>query len=180
MSGPREEVPADVRLARAWLSRAVEPGSVAMWQFVSEAGPVVAAAALRAGRAPQAVQALVGARAQEDLAHDDLARVQRCGGRLVVPEDAEWPATALHCLTLGALEQQAEDGGRPRDRTRSLVPPLALWVRGDRPLEEVVDRSVALVGSRASTAYGEHVAAELAHGLGERGWTTVSGGGYVL
>jgi DNA processing protein len=173
-------VSGEVRLARAWLSRAVEPGSVAMWQFVTEAGPVVAAAALRAGRAPREVQALVGARAQEDQALDDLARVQRCGGRLVVPEDAEWPAAALHCLTLTALEQQAADGDRPRDRTRSLVPPLALWVRGDRPLEEVVDRSVALVGSRASTAYGEHVAAELAHGLGERGWTTVSGGAFGI
>jgi DNA processing protein len=174
------EVSGEVRLARAWLSRAVEPGSVAMWQFVTEAGPVVAAAALRAGRAPREVQALVGARAQEDQALDDLARVQRCGGRLVVPEDAEWPAAALHCLTLQALAQQAEDGARPRDRTRSLVPPLALWVCGDRPMADVVDRSVALVGSRASTAYGEHVAAELAHGLGERGWTTVSGGAFGI
>ena len=40
MSADRGAVPADVRLARAWLSRAVEPGSMAMWQFVSEAGPV--------------------------------------------------------------------------------------------------------------------------------------------
>ncbi|MCZ2829442.1 DNA-processing protein DprA [Modestobacter sp. VKM Ac-2986] len=171
---------ADVRLARAWLSRAVEPGSVAMWQFVTEAGPVVAAEALRAGRAPAAVQALVGARAQEDVSLDDLARVQRSGGRLVVPEDDEWPAAALHCLTLAALRQQTDDGSRPRDRTTSLVPPLALWVRGDRPLDDLVDRSVALVGSRASTAYGEHVAGELAHGLGERGWTTVSGGAFGI
>ena len=170
----------DVRLARAWLSRAVEPGSVAMWQFVTEAGPVVAAATLRAGRAPRAVQALVGARAGADEALDDLARAQRCGARLVVPEDDEWPAATLHSLTLSALQQQAEDGDRPRDRTRSLVPPLALWVRGDRRLEEVVGRSVALVGSRASTAYGEHVAAELAHGLGERGWSTVSGGAFGI
>ena len=35
---------------------------------------------------------------------------------------------------------------------------------------------MALVGARASTAYGEHVAAELGHQLGERGWTVVSGG----
>jgi DNA processing protein len=44
----------------------------------------------------------------------------------------------------------------------------------------VVDRSVALVGSRASTAYGEHVAGDLAHRLGERGWTVVSGGAYGI
>jgi DNA processing protein len=57
---------------------------------------------------------------------------------------------------------------------------MALWVRGASRLEELVDQSVALVGSRASTAYGEHVAAELAHGLGERSWTTVSGGAYGI
>src|SRR5918995_7190276 len=44
----------------------------------------------------------------------------------------------------------------------------------------VVDRSVAIVGSRASTAYGEHVAGELGHQLGERGWTVVSGGAYGI
>jgi DNA processing protein len=32
------------------------------------------------------------------------------------------------------------------------------------------------VGSRAATAYGAHVATELAAGLGVRGWTVVSGG----
>jgi DNA processing protein len=44
----------------------------------------------------------------------------------------------------------------------------------------VVDRSVAIVGSRASTAYGEHVAGELAAGLGERGWAVVSGGAFGI
>lgn len=36
------------------------------------------------------------------------------------------------------------------------------------------------MGSRASTAYGEHVAGELGHRLGERGWTVVSGGAYGI
>jgi DNA processing protein len=122
---------------------------------------------------------LAGQRAEEDLGDDDLRRAERCGGRLVVPEDDEWPALALHCLTLSAHELP-EDPRRQPDRTATLVPPLALWVRGDRPLDDLVDRSVAVVGARASTAYGEHVAAELAHGLGERGWTTVSGGAFGI
>jgi len=164
-----------VRQARAWLSRAVEPGSVSMWRFVEHSGPVAAMAALRTGVAPREVQALVGERAGEDLSADDLRRAERCGARLVVPEDDEWPAVALHCLTLRAV---AGDG--PTERTQALVPPLALWVRGDRPLADLVDRSVALVGSRASTAYGEHVAAEFGHGLGERGWTTLSGGAFGI
>jgi DNA processing protein len=166
----------DVRRARAWLSRAVEPGSVPVWRFVEQVGPVAATQALRAGVAPPGVQMLAGQRAGEDLSDDDLRRAERCGARLVVPEDDEWPAVPLHCLTLAA----SEVSGRQSNRTVALVPPLALWVRGNRPLADLADRSVAVVGSRASTAYGEHVAAELAHGLGERGWTTVSGGAFGI
>jgi DNA processing protein len=171
--------PYGVRRARAWLTRAVEPGSVELWRFVESVGPVEAAAALRARSAPPRVQALAGARAGEDSSEEDLWRAERCGGRLVVPEDAEWPAVPLHCLTLAGHQVPTEPREQP-DRTTALVPPLALWVRGERPLDELVDRSVALVGARASTAYGEHVAAELAHGLGERGWTTVSGGAFGI
>ena len=65
-------------------------------------------------------------------------------------------------------------------RTVALVPPLALWVRGQDRLDALVDRSVAIVGSRASTAYGEHVAAEFGYQLAERGWTVVSGGAFGI
>jgi DNA processing protein len=169
----------EVRRARAWLSRAFEPGSVDAWRFVERSGPVAAVHALRRGSAPGEVQALAGRRAEEDVSGEDLDRADRCGGRLVVPEDDEWPVLTLHCLTLAAHDLPVERRHQP-DRTKALVPPLALWVRGERPLDELADRSVALVGSRASTAYGEHVAAELAHGLGERGWTTVSGGAFGI
>jgi DNA processing protein len=150
-----------------------------VWRFVEHAGPVRAVEALRAGTAPARVQALAGSRAAEDSVDDDLRRAARCGARLVVPEDTEWPALALHCLTVASAGIPAGSRGQP-DRTKALVPPLGLWVRGDRPLADLVDRSVALVGSRASTAYGEHVAGELGHGLGERGWTTVSGGAFGI
>ena len=167
----------DLRRARAWLSRAVEPGSVAAWRWVEQVGPVTAATRLRAGSAPPAVQAVAGARAAEDTSAADLERAARFGARLVVPEDAEWPTAALHSLAIALDQQSAEDQGK---RTQALVPPLALWVRGDRTLAELTDRSVAVVGSRASTAYGEHIAADLGYGLGERGWTTVSGGAFGI
>ena len=169
----------EVRLARAWLSRTFEPGLVSVWRFIELEGPIAAARALRAGGAPVEVQAVAGRRAGEDLSADDLRRAERCGARLVVPEDDEWPEVALHCLTMAAHELPVDRREQP-DRTRALVPPLALWVRGGQPLDALVDRSVAVVGSRASTAYGEHVAAELGHGLGERGWTTVSGGAFGI
>jgi DNA processing protein len=121
----------------------------------------------------------VGARAAQDQSVADLRRAERCGARLVVPEDDEWPAYPLHALTL-AVAEEPEDPKHQSDRTLALVPPLALWVRGPVRLDEAVDRSVALVGSRAATAYGEHVAAELASGLADRGWTVVSGGAFGI
>ena len=47
-------------------------------------------------------------------------------------------------------------------------------------LDEVAERAVAIVGTRAATAYGEHVAAELAAGLVERDVAVVSGGAYGI
>jgi DNA processing protein len=41
-------------------------------------------------------------------------------------------------------------------------------------------RSAAVVGSRAASAYGVRVAVELAAGLADRGWSTVSGAAYGI
>ena len=170
---------AAVRRARAWLSRAAEPGSVDLWRLVEDVGPVEAVRRLRAGTAGDRVGSLVGGRRDRDQTLADLRRAERCGARFVVPEDDEWPAMALQPLVLRAAAEPVEPKERTK-RTEALVPSLGLWVRGTPRLDEAIDRSVALVGSRASTAYGEHVAAELAHQLAERGWTVVSGGAYGI
>lgn len=86
----------------------------------------------------------------------DLATAERCGARLVVPGDAGWPAGLDD---LGALA------------------PHALWVRGG---EVAAPRSVALVGARACTPYGERVAVDLAVELVRRGWVVTSGGAYGI
>jgi DNA processing protein len=165
--------------ARAWLSRAAEPGTIDLWRYVDDVGPVEAVRRLRSGRAPERIRSLVGARAEQDASLADLARAERCGARLVIPEDDEWPALPLHALTV-AVSAEPDDPKDQSARTTAPVPPLALWVLGSPRLDELVDRSVAIVGSRASTAYGEHVAADLGHQLGERGWTVVSGGAFGI
>jgi DNA processing protein len=38
---------------------------------------------------------------------------------------------------------------------------------------------VSIVGSRAATGYGTHVAGEIAADLAEQGWVIVSGGAYT-
>ena len=165
------EDPGRIRRARAWLSRAFEPGTAEVAHWVEQQGPVAAVRSLLRGSAPPRVLALGGPRLTGDASTEDLAGAARVGARLVTPEDEEWPTVALHCLTVASA---SGDGGA--DRTTALVPPLALWVRGRPRLDTAVDRSVAVVGSRASTAYGNHVAADLAAGLADRGWSTVSGG----
>ncbi|TFV70540.1 DNA-protecting protein DprA [Blastococcus sp. CT_GayMR19] len=176
---PTGEVHPALRRARAWLSRVAEPGTVDFWRFVDAVGPVAAAQQLRGGRAPERIRTLVGARAGQDETLADLRRAEQCGARLIVPEDDEWPALPLHALTV-AVSGEPDDPRYQSDRTTAPVPPVALWARGSARLDELVERSVAIVGSRASTAYGEHVAAELGHRLGERGWTVVSGGAFGI
>lgn len=58
--------------------------------------------------------------------------------------------------------------------------PIALWIRGEIALLARRDPAVALVGARAATGYGEHVAGELSAGLVERGYTVVSGAAYGI
>jgi DNA processing protein len=58
--------------------------------------------------------------------------------------------------------------------------PIALWVRGSARPAEVFERAVSVVGARAATGYGEHVAAELSYGLANLGVTVVSGAAYGI
>ena len=157
------------RLARLALSRVAEPGSWPVHDAVRAQGAEQVWALLREGRSsPQLSAALVqgaAARAQGYDVTADAARLAACGGRLLRPGDDEWPEQRLRW---------------PRGGPQLAAPPLTLHVRGPRLLAEVVESSVALVGARAATAYGEHVASELALGLTDRGAAVVSGGAYGI
>ena len=156
------------RIARAGLSRVTEPGDPAVAAAVARLGAVEVWQALRqgvpVGQVAQGVLPGIVAKAEGHDPRADLALAERCGGRLVCPGDPEWPAGRL---TWGA------------DRLEH-APPLALWVRGPWPLAEVVDRSVAVVGARAASSYGLHVATDLAAGLAQGSATVVSGGAYGI
>jgi DNA processing protein len=101
-----------------------------------------------------------------------LERTERVGGRIVTPGDDEWPPQ------LDDLRRISIDTTKRADR--DVYPPLCLWLRGPLRLDDAVTRSVAIVGSRASSPYGNHVALELAYGLAERAWHVVSGGAYGI
>jgi DNA processing protein len=103
-----------------------------------------------------------------DEVDQDLATLARLGGRLLIPGDTEWPVR---------VDELAGDAFIAE---RKIAEPYALWVRGSLDLVAMTDRSIAVVGSRAASGYGEHVAAELSMGLAERGWTVISGGAYGI
>ena len=155
------------RLARLGLSRICEPGSQHVHAAVAELGAVEVWERLRRGQpcgpVTEASRGGAAARAEGYDPHSDLRRLQRVAGRLLIPSDPEWPAQL--------------------DWKPSLLrdaPPLALHVRGPGRLDSLVERSVAVVGARAATAYGAHVAGELSHALAERGVGVVSGGAYGI
>lgn len=159
----------ELRQARAYLLRVAEPPAAALYDFVAEQGAVIAAKLVRDGDVPADVAEETAARRHLDLSAQDIAAADRAGARLVVPEDEEWPAWPFSALRT-ALGRGLRWAGQP----------LALWVRGQSPLTDLVDRAVAVVGARAATAYGEHNAAEFGYGLAEANHTVVSGAAYGI
>ncbi|MFV0534052.1 MAG: DNA-processing protein DprA [Cumulibacter sp.] len=157
------------RAALAWLSRACEPGEYALWAYVESQGAVEVAAQLAAGRAPGRLQRLCGARAGEDRCQRDLDAARRVGARLIIPGDDEWPTDGVRLMSIASAA--GADG---------CVPPLSIWARGGGRLAALVDRSVALVGARAATAYGTSVCEQIAYGLAHRDVTVISGGAFGI
>lgn len=58
--------------------------------------------------------------------------------------------------------------------------PHALWLRGSPDAAACEGASIALVGARAATGYGEHIAMESSAGLVDRRFTIVSGAAYGI
>ena len=88
-----------------------------------------------------------------------LRRAERVGARLLVPGAPGWPES------LDDLELHA---------------PMALWCRGTDAALAALSGSIALVGARAATGYGEHITMEASAGLVDRGYAVVSGAAYGI
>lgn len=160
-------------IARAAWSVLAEPGDGVAGALIREIGPAEALEVALGSSKPAAENVVGTGRALRALAEgrarwrpraevravlDALRGATHVGARLLIPGDPEWPAS------LDDLGEHA---------------PPALWVRGDIRLLTATHRA-AIVGARASTAYGEHMAAELAGDLAAGGATVVSGGAYGI
>ena len=151
------------RRARLSLSCAVDGGDLAVVQLVNRHGVEGAWARIRNGE--------LGAPTAERAARLSLPSVARlaadAGARFIMPGDGEWPAGLADLAHAGEIQRR---GGEP----------YGLWLRGPGRLADLMRHSVAIVGSRAATAYGSGIAADLAADLVERGVTVVSGGAFGI
>lgn len=180
VSGPDGEAPGEdevlARIAQLAWSCTVEPGDATAGLLLGALGPVAALEAVASGallrrarqRGSGAGIPLADLAAALERWHErlDVARTvailrnsAKLGVRAVLPGDREWPV-------------QLDDLGPHA--------PCALWVRGSVETLLQLAPSVALVGARASTTYGEEVTVRLASGLANRGYALVSGGAYGI
>ena len=163
----------DETYARAALTYLAEPADRLIGQLIRISSAAAALEAIRAGGVPPGADlGLPRARAREAVraamerwrirlpelpAPEQVTAFGESGIRLVCPGDPEWP---------GQLADLGDDQ------------PYALWLRGNADLRFSCLRSVAIVGSRAATAYGSYVAAEFAASVAARGLAVVSGGAF--
>jgi len=161
------------RRARVALSFLAQPGDLvlgAALRIMSPAGLLAAITgadedgeAVLAAQMPDAALARALPRWRDRLTEVPstarLAVWQQSGLRIIIPGDPEWPT-------------QLDDLGDAR--------PLLLWLRGSADLRLTCVSSVSMVGSRAATGYGNHVAIEMAAALADHGVGVISGGAFGI
>ena len=185
------------RVARAAISYLVEPADEVFGQLLMAYSPGELLAAIKADRLPADLAgrlAEVRDRPVTGVVSSVVTRAMR-RWRARLPELP--PDSTLARLVAGDL--QAADGGDrlvSRSDLRLVCPgdlewpkalgdlgaarPYVLWVRGSGDLRDSTARAVSVVGSRACTGYGAHVAGVLAGELARQGRTIVSGGAYGI
>ncbi|WP_223183102.1 MULTISPECIES: DNA-processing protein DprA [unclassified Streptomyces] len=197
------------RLARAALSRAVEPGDEHAGRWLRHYGPVGFLDRLL--RKPETATATDTPTHFADTAPPDrpattaTTRTGDATGASTAPSGARndpfFPGTGAKRIASWRIRATTANPARDLDTVhrpggRFVIPgdiewprqlddlgdtrPLGLWVTGPADLRTWALRSVALVGARACTPYGAHTAADLANGLARQGWVVVSGAAYGI
>jgi DNA processing protein len=154
--------PNALRRARIALAAICEPGEAGLADVVDSTGPTATVAALLDAdrQRPKIPRADALRRRLEELDLDALIdRGREIGARVVVPGDGQWP-------------------GRMNELRAHR--PLALWCWGEADPRLMALRSVAIVGARACTRYGEWIAREWSAQLAKDDVTVISGGAYGI
>lgn len=156
------------RTARMRLSALVEPGDAHACHLVRDFSAAELLERIEVPRSGEPTRLADWRQRLERADADALRRrADELAARYTCPGDPEWPAA------LADLDHVDGAAGRAG------ATPFGLWVRG-ADLAQSTAQAVAIVGSRASTGYGDHVAGELAYACAAKGWTVVSGGAYGI
>lgn len=160
MSGP----PTGDRSALITLAHVLEPGDERWGELVASWGAQQVLDRIERGLTGHVHEEGVRARLAQVRSRtgdrwDPEDEAARLGARIITSLDREWPSQ------LSAL-------GR--------TTPLALWLLGAADLRLLALRSVAIVGARACTAYGEEVSRTWAADLAGDAWTVVSGAAFGI
>jgi len=154
------------RVARAALSRVFEPGDWRITEMVTRFGAIGLYARLRRGDGLSGVFADAAARLAGCDPDTELATAARLGVRFVIPGDQEWP-------------EQLDDLASAEPLNNRAGTPIGLWAKGPVRLNTLA-ASVAVVGSRAATTYGDQLAADIGRTLAEAGSPVVSGAAFGI
>jgi DNA processing protein len=148
------------------LSHLTEPGDHAVGRLVQDYGPVEAVDMIVSERIAipsfnhYALVQRTKPRFRTTIVGDVLALCERASIDVVIPSDDDYPSEQLRGLGTGM--------------------PFVLYVRGDAGLlAGGLPHSVAIVGARAATSYGEHVTGELVADL-VKDHLIVSGAAYGI
>ena len=168
VAGPLSDDDILDRYARVVWNSLTEPGDAAAGILTGSLGAFEALARVRRGDISDSILEPGEARAamqrweprmRPGTVSGVLRTARAAGLRLITPADEVWP-DAVDDLGVHA--------------------PVALWVRGDPRSIATACTGVAIVGARAATSYGEHVAGEFAAELAASGIPVVSGAAFGI
>ncbi len=160
------------------------------WSALAEPGDIVAGAVVEHLGAAESLEWLKGAVKQPERAvHEIAPALDSRHVRFLLTAIDRWSRRWELCdgpherraQTVGARVLVRDEDGWPQafDGLGTLAP-FALYVRGEANIDELWARSGAVVGSRAATSYGSHVAAEISQVVAGAGGTVISGGAYGI
>jgi len=147
------------RQARLIISISGEPGDERVGQAVAEFGAAEAVARWQSGYGADAMCKAIDRVLNSSLVEQAVKSLNSVRGRFITPADDEWPES------LDDLDTAA---------------PIGLWCTGNGTLSEITRRSLAIVGARSATSYGERIAYEIGGQAAKENVGVVSGAAYGI
>jgi DNA processing protein len=189
---PPPDSPQSDRLARLALNQAVEPADPLIGRLLEHHTPIEVLAAIHAdqladldpdpARHDRLADRCVGFRLRLEPGRVEagLAAAEAVGARFIVPGEPEWPAQLDDLGELRPIGLWAVGRWPPTSIPQSQPPgPRLFAVRAPSPAAVSASAHatevLSIVGARACTGYGSHIAGALGADLASAGVTVVSG-----